>query len=145
MASIVRLVALFQPATILTEARHVYDSHLLQCKLQGGGQHAESVLHATAEIDGRSFLEILRRARDLSDAESEVHALCKHLVIENEVIGIFYQRKFGEYFAAEGAVSGVVLGKLHAKEQILKGGEQPVGDVFVQRHAAQQGAPADDA
>src|SRR5439155_11917644 len=61
------------------------------------------------------------------------------------VVGVFQKRQRGEHFAAEGAIAGVVFGKLHAQEKIFKSGEQAVGNVFVNRHAAEQGAAADDA
>ena len=67
--------------------------HLLQRKLQRRTQHAEAVLHAAAEIDGRRLFEILGRARNLADAKSEVHALRQHLVVEDEVGRIFQQRQ----------------------------------------------------
>jgi len=71
-----------------------------------------------------------------------VYTLGEHLIIEDEVIGILQQRQFGKHLAAEGAISGVVFGKLHAQKKIFKGSEQPVGDVFVNWHAAAQCGPA---
>ena len=53
--------------------------------------------------------------------------------------------KLGQHLAAEGAVAGVVLGKLDAEKDIFERGQQAVGDVFVKRHAAAQGLPADNA
>src|SRR6202140_3503 len=120
-------------------------SESLQRKLQGCTQYAESVFHAAAKVDGRGLLEILCGTGDFTDAETEVHALGQHLIVEDEVVGIFQQRQVGEHFAAEGAVSGVVLGKLYSQKKILEGGKQPVGNVFVDGHAAEQSAAADDA
>ena len=65
--------------------------------------------------------------------------------IEDEIIGIFKQWKSGEYVSAEGAVSGVIFGKLYAQKEILKGGEHAVENVFVIRHAAAQGSSANNA
>ncbi len=42
-------------------------------------------------------------------------------------------------------VSRVVFGKLHAEKEILERCQQPVRNVFVERHAAAQRRPADDA
>src|ERR1700676_4842496 len=116
----------------------------LQGKLQGCGQDAEAILHATAKVDGRGLFEILCGTGDFANAEAEVHALGQHLIVEDEVVGIFQQRQVGEHFAAEGAVSGVVLGKLYSEKKILEGGKQAVGNVFVDGHAAEQGAAPDD-
>ena len=91
-------------------------ANLLKSKLQRGGEHPETVLHATPKVDGRGFFEILGGTGNFSDAKAEVNALRQHLIIEDEVVGIFEQRKIGENFAAEGAVSGVVLGKLYAEK-----------------------------
>ena len=55
------------------------------------------------------------------------------------------QWEAGEHVAAEGAVSGVILGELDPQEQILKRGEQAVGDVFIKRHASAQRGAADNA
>src|ERR1700728_2174006 len=117
----------------------------LQGKLQGCGQHAETVLHAAAKVDGRSLFEILRGAGDFADAEAEVHALGQHLVVEDEVVGVFQQRQFGEYLAAEGAVSRMVLGEFHSQKKILERGKEPVRNVFVNGHAAAQGPAPNDA
>ncbi len=48
-------------------------------------------------------------------------------------------------FAGEGAEAGVVLGELDAEEEVLKCGEQAVGDVLVERHSALERACAENA
>ena len=108
-------------------------SKSLQSELQGGGQHAESVLHAAAKVDGRSSFEIFGRARNFADAKTEVHALSEHLVIEHEVVGVFQQGQLGKHFAAEGAVPGVILGELDSQKDVFKCGKKAVGDVFVKQ------------
>ena len=74
-----------------------------------------------------------------------MHALSEHLVIEHEVVGVFQQRQLSKHFAAEGAVPGVILGELDSQKDVFKCGKKAVGDVFVKRHAAEQGAAANDA
>ena len=69
----------------------------------------------------------------------------QHLVVENKIIGIFQQRQLGEYLAAEGAVAGVIFGKLGPEKQILERGQQAVGNVLVKRHTATQRVSADNA
>ena len=120
-------------------------ARLLQGKLQRRCQHSQTILHAAAEVDGRRFFEIFGRARNFADAEAEVHALRQHLVVEDEVVGVFEQRQIQSGLAAEGAIAGVILRELDPQKQILKRGQKAVGDVFVERHAAAQRLPADDA
>src|SRR5271154_820774 len=109
---------------------------LFEGELKSGGEDAEAVFHAAAEVDGGGLLEIFRRAGNFSDAEAEMDALRQHLVVEDEVVGVFEQGKFGQDFSAEGAISGVIFGELHAQEKILEGSEQAVGNVFIDGHAA---------
>src|ERR1700751_4335257 len=117
----------------------------LKGELQSGSQHAETVRDTSPKINRRSLFEILRRTRNLSDAVAKVHALCEHLVVDDEIVGVFGQRKFGQNLAAERPIPGVVLGQLHSQEQVLKRREQPIEDVLVKRHASAQRGPADDA
>src|SRR6185369_9313203 len=60
----------------------------LQGKLQRRREHPEAVGHAAAEVDGGCFFEILGRARYLANAETKVHTLCQHLIVEDEIIGV---------------------------------------------------------
>lgn len=50
-----------------------------------------------------------------------------------------------QHLGAVGAVAGVVLAELLAHQDVLGEGEQPVGDVLVQGHAALERAAAEDA
>src|SRR6266702_2695629 len=113
---VVGFAARFEFAAFVAEARHMNQADPLQRKLQGRRQHAKTVLHTAAKVDGRGFFEILRGAGNFSNAEAEVHALSQHLIVEDEVVGVFEQRQVSQYLAAEGAVSGVVFGKLHAEK-----------------------------
>src|SRR5207302_7645300 len=67
--------------------------HQLQAKSASGCQHPEAISHAAPEIDGRSFRHVARRARYFADAKTEVHGLRKHLVVKDEIIGVFVQRE----------------------------------------------------
>jgi len=132
-------------AAAFAEDAEAGNASALESELHGGFENAEAVGDAATEINGGSFLEILGGAGDFADAESEVNALGEHLVVENEVVAVFAQGKARQDFAAEGAVAGVVFGELDAEEEIFKRGEQAVGDVFVERHAAAKGGASDDA
>src|SRR5215469_311314 len=79
----------FQLAALRAESGKMNQAGLLQCKLHGRTQHAESVFHAAAEIDRRSLSEIFCRAGDFSDAETEVDALRQHLIVEHEIVRVF--------------------------------------------------------
>src|SRR5580698_929060 len=108
-AGVVRGKAGLEFAAFVAEAGKVDQACSLQGELQGRREHAETILHAAAEVDGRSLFEVLRGTRNFSNAEAEVYALGEYLIVENEVIGIFEQGQFGENLAAEGAVAGVVF------------------------------------
>src|ERR1700722_4818735 len=123
----------------------MHQTNPLQRKLQSRGQNLKTVLHAAAEVNGRGLFEILGGTGNLPNAEAEVHALRQHLIVKHEVVGIFKQRQLGEHFSAEGAVASVVLGQLHSQKQILERSEKTIGNVFVNGHAAEQSAAADDA
>jgi len=43
-------------------------------------------------------------------------ALREHLIVEDEIVGIFQQRKVQQDFGAEGTVSRVVFGELDPQE-----------------------------
>src|SRR5262249_19181913 len=116
----------------------------LSSELECGRQHTQSVSYTAPEVDRGRFLKILSGARYFPDAETEVYALCQHLVIENEVVRILEQRQFCQYLAAEGAITGVVFKKVYPQKKILKRGEQAVRDVLIKRHPPAQRPPAAD-
>jgi hypothetical protein len=64
---------------------------LLKGEFDRGGEHIKSVYHASAEIDRRGFLEIFGRTRNFTDLKSKVHALRKHLVVKDEIVGVLEQ------------------------------------------------------
>src|SRR5579863_9510751 len=120
-------------------------SDSLQRELQRGAEHAESVGDAAAKIDRRSLFEILRRTGHFPDAKAEMHALCEHLIVEDKIVGILEQGQLHQDLAAESAIASVIFGELHPQKQILEGGQQTVGNVFVKWHAPEQRPSADDA
>src|SRR5438445_13693492 len=93
--------ARLQLSALGTEESEFCYSHSLQRELQRRDQHTEAVFDTPPEVDRRSFLKILGRARNLPDAGAKIHALCQHLIIEDEVVGILEQREL-EDFPAEG-------------------------------------------
>src|SRR5579859_2991864 len=134
---IVRLIRRLEFTAFVAEARQMDQAEPLQDKLHRRGQHAESVLHAAPEVDGRSLFEIFCGARDFANTETEMHALCEHLIVEDEVVGVFEERQFRQNLAAEGTVSRVIFRELHAQKKILEAGEQAVRNVLVDGHAAE--------
>src|ERR1035438_6523605 len=60
--------------------------HLRQPKLRTDAQTAKTVFATALEIDGRGFLEILRRATDFANREPVPQNLRDHLVVENKII-----------------------------------------------------------
>ena len=93
LSGVVRGISRLEFAAFVAEAGQIDQTGPLQRELQGCDQHAESVFHAAAEVDGGSFCEILRGTGNFADAEAEVDALGEHLVVEDEVVGIFQQRQ----------------------------------------------------
>src|SRR5208282_4573748 len=141
---VVRLRSGLKSFSIFAEYGVADNAGALEGELQSGCEHSEAILHAAAEIDGGGLLEILGGAGNFADAEAEIDALGEHLVVEDEIVAILPQGQAGEYFAAESAITGVILRQLDVQEQVLKSGEQAVGDVFIKRHAtAQRRAPED--
>src|SRR5579862_8269660 len=128
---VIGIPARLQLSTLLAEARQVGHTKPLHSELQSGRQDAESVFHAAAKVNGRSPFEIFRRAGNFADAEAKVNALGKHLVVEDEVVGVFQQRQLGQHFTAEGAIPGVILRELDSQKKVLEGRKKAVGSVLV--------------
>src|SRR5580700_8518125 len=142
---VISQAASLELAALVAEDAEAAQSPFLQGKLQCGRENAETVNDAAPEVDRRRLFEILGRARDFADAVAEVDTLRQHLIVEDEVVGIFDQRQLGQDLTTEAAVAGVVLRELHPQEQVLKRGQQAVEDVLVARHAPTQRSTADDA
>jgi hypothetical protein len=66
----------------------LHDADLLQSELYAGRQYTETILDAAPEADGRCIFEVFGRTRNFTDAEAKIHALCQHLIVEYEVVGI---------------------------------------------------------
>src|SRR5258708_1430663 len=90
-ARIVAGIAGVQLAAFVAETRKVEQAHPLEGELKRGSEHAEAILHATPEVNGRSLLEVLCWTRDFSDAKAEVYALGEHLIVKDKVVGVFEQ------------------------------------------------------
>src|SRR5690242_19984993 len=142
---VVAFAGRFQLAARGVEDAKTAHPYFLQSVLQRGGQHPQPVLHAAAEIDGGGFGEVLGGAGDFSDVEAEIDALRQHLVVEDKIVGVFQQRQLLQNPAAEGAIAGVVFGKLGAQKPVLHQGQAAVGNVLVNGHAAAQRAAAQNA
>ena len=67
------------------------------------------------------------------------------LIVEDEVVRIVLKRDRLEEVARIGTKTGVVLRQLGVAHDVLNGGQSPVGDVFVERHAAMAGVAPEDA
>ena len=73
------------------ESRYAPDFPLMRDITNRRGQHSQSIFHAALEVDGRGFFKVFRRAGDLANVEAEHHGLGDHLVIEDEIVGVFKQ------------------------------------------------------
>src|SRR5437763_13586367 len=109
----------YRPVRI--ENSKLCQSHFLNSELEGCRKHPEAVFHATLKTDRRGFGKILSWARNLADPIIEVNCLSEHLVIEQKVVAIFFERYGLEHLAREGAKSGMILRQLITKQQILNG------------------------
>ena len=116
-----------------------------QAKHQACRQHTKAVHHRPAEIDAAGLGEVFGRAGNLTELHVQRHGLGEHLVIEHEIVGVSAKGQRFEHLARKGPVTGVVFRQLAAEHHVLKGGQQPVADVFVERHAAAAGGVAQNA
>ena len=123
----------------------VDEAHLLEAELEGGFEDSEAVDAGAAEVDGGGLFEVLGGAGDFADAEAEVSGLGEHLVVEDEVVGEVEEGKALEDGAAPATVAGVVLGDFLREQDVFSQGEEAVGEVFVDGHAADEGSLAKDA
>src|SRR4029453_6994531 len=98
----------------------------LERELESRTQDAEAVGDATSKVDRRRILKVFGRTGDFSDAKAEMNALREHLVIKNEVVGIFEQGQASENLFAECPIPRVVLGEFDFQEQIFKRGQEAV-------------------
>src|SRR5690606_6664642 len=96
------------------ETRGSSESELGETEGGGGGETAETVTHAAAKVYRGRLGEILRRTTDLRHDVAVPDHLCEHLVVEDEVVGIFPPRDAFQQLPREGAVARVVFGKLGA-------------------------------
>jgi hypothetical protein len=93
------------------------DSPLVRDEAERGGEHSETVLHAALEVDGGGFFKYFVGQEISPMLKAEHDGLGDHLVVEDEIVGVFEQRKGLQQFAREGAEAGVVLGELDAEKR----------------------------
>ena len=72
-------------------------------------QTAQSVFHASSEIDAAGFLEVFGRTGDLADFIPFVKDLWNHFIVENEIIITYIKIHLLQYIFAEGSVAGMVF------------------------------------
>ena len=94
----------------LFEYSEMHEAEPLQQEFERCENDPESITNAAAEIDGRSFFEIMGGTGELADTETKKQRLCQHFVVENKIIGIFEQRQCQQNLAAERAISRVIFG-----------------------------------
>jgi len=127
------------------EHLHPDQAPLLQPEKKRRLQYPEPVDHTAAEIDRGGVREILGRAAQLPYAVAEPGDLRQHLVVKDEVVRVFPQRERLQQFAGKGPVAGMVLRELLAQEYVFDQGQEPVGNVLVERHPSFEGAGSQDA
>ena len=81
----------------------------MEAVVDGYAEHAESVLNTAFEIDAGGVVEVFGGAGDLGDVEAGHEDLGEHFVVENEIVVVFVVMYFFQYFAREGAITGVVF------------------------------------
>jgi len=131
--------------TSRTKHPQSHQSQLLHPEKERRLQNPETIDGTAPEIDRRGVREILGGTAQFPDVVAEPGDLGEHLVVEDEVVGVLFLGEIFQYFAGKGPVAGLVLREFLAQEDILDLGEEPVGDKLVERHAAFQGAGAEDA
>src|SRR3954468_9837024 len=98
---------------------------------RGGGATRDSVAQASAEIDARSFGEVLGRTGQLGDPKAERVCLDQNLVVEDEVVRVALIGNALQDLASISAKAGVVLRQLLPDDDVLEQRERPVGHVLV--------------
>ena len=93
------------------------DAPTMRNEAGSGTEHSKSIFDAALEIDRGGLFEVLGRAGDFSDAETEHDGLGDHLIVEDEVVGIFEQRERLKQFPRECPEAGVVFRELYAKKE----------------------------
>src|SRR3982075_1903154 len=88
---------------------------------------------------------VLPNRRYFSDLETKRGGLDQHLRIEDEVVAVFEERNRLEEATRIGAVTRVVLGKMQAKDAILRRGQEPVAQSLPPWHARLRGIEAQPA
>jgi hypothetical protein len=117
-----RIVFLIDLSSARIETWEMDNAQLVRGKTDARDKNSETVLHAAFEVDGRRFFKIFRRAGDFPNAKTKHHGLRDHLIVENEVVGVFENGKSLEQLARKCAEARMVFRQLYAQEQVLKCG-----------------------
>src|SRR5438105_12636014 len=144
-ARVITGIARLQLPAFGVEDPKICQTSFLQRKLQGRPDHAQTVCHAPAEIDGRGLLEIFGGTGYLTNTEAKVYALRKHLIVEDKVIRVFQKRKLQQNAATEGSIAAVVFRQLDSQKQIFECRKEAVGYIFVEWHTSVQRLSTDNA
>ena len=114
---------------------------LLEAHTEAGGEDPEPVPHASTDRDVARFRTVDRRARDFGDRESEMDDLSEHLVVEDDIVRVFFEWKRFENLARERAVSGVVFAELVPHDDVLEERQRAVGESLEAMREAVRQAP----
>ena len=104
-----RIVLLIDLSSIRIETWEMDNAHLVRGKADARDKNSEAVFHAAFEVDGRCFFKIFRRAGDFSNVKTKHHGLRDHLIVENEVVGVFENGKSLKQFARKCAEARMVF------------------------------------
>src|ERR1700682_743335 len=99
------------------------------------GQRLQPIHSRGPEADRARILVVLADGGHLADLEPEGRRLDEDLRVEDEVIAVFEKWDRLEEAARVGAVAGVKLGQVKAKDAIFGGGQETIADALPPRHA----------
>ncbi len=99
----------------------------------GVDDHVGRVAHS---VDATDLVAVVGGNRNLDDLLLRRGELQDDLGVEVESVGVGDEREIGECTHAVGAVARVPLRQIEARQRVLRGAEDPVADVLVERHAA---------
>jgi hypothetical protein len=115
-------------------------SSLRQDQLGGNPEHTQPIDDAPLKVDRRRIWFVPSRTAHFPDPVTKVDALGEHLSVEDEVVTVLFEGQLLEDVAREGAVTGVVFAELCPGEEVLRRRERTIGNVLIERHAADQSA-----
>src|SRR5262249_43661213 len=92
------------------EGSETADPVVVQPVLPAGAKPAEAVSDAPAQVDRRRFGLVASRAGHLADSGTRGNGLGDDLVVEDEIIGVAFERQARHQRAAERPQAGVIFG-----------------------------------